>query len=134
MKVGHRKSWERGTQAVEVATDFTARLFAQPPRLRSRAPDRRRHVQPSRREPPRFTCSAVTQTRDQIVDLTEPPASPAVDVLVPELAQLALRAGALDGEGGLVDLRVVWDMRVTANSSPHMIRQAVGGVTGTRGD
>ena len=75
----------------------------------------------------------MAQTRNQIVDLAEPPICAAVDVLVPSIAQLALCPDALDGQDRLVDLRVVRLMGMTHHPTTHIIWQAVGRGTGARG-
>ena len=99
-------------------------------------PDRRAGTQSAgnvalRRQRGWVARARLPQTGNQIIDLTEPSVFLAVDVLIPKLAQLALRADALDRQDRLVYLRVVRLMGVSVHPTPHMVRQAFGCMTGT---
>lgn len=84
-----------------------------------------------RRERRWVARARLPQTRNQIIDLTQPLGLTAVDILIPKLAELALRADAPDRQDRLVHLRVVRLMGVTVHPTAYVIRQPFGCVTGT---
>ena len=83
-----------------------------------------------RRERRWLAGPGVLQTRDEIVELTQPPLP--LDVPIPIIAQLTFDADALDCLKCLVDLGVVRLMRMSVNPVAHMIGQSGGCVTGAR--
>jgi hypothetical protein len=84
-KVGHSKNGERGTQAVEPESDSTPWGSSATPHAFPGA-GRPCAAIASRRQRRWIARTGTTQARDQVVDLTEPPVRPAVNVRVPQVA------------------------------------------------
>ena len=90
-----------------------------PPRARGRRYHRRQTL---RRERHGVAHARLLQPRNQIVDITEPPASLSIEVLIPKLTQLAIGAHALHRQDCMPDLGAVRLMSVPVHPAACMIR------------